>query len=181
LARGYYAAGRTARPLLFACVSVAVSVLSAAALSAAFNWVPMWRDFLESLLRVSDLPGTTVLMLALGYTLGALAQAALGIRFFARDFSLSLRPLSRLVFESFSSSVIGGAAAYVTLAVLGQYININTTLGVVSEGFIAGLLGLIVTAVLLALLRNRELRETWAALHRRYIAEAPALEATEIS
>ena len=181
IARGYYAAGRSARPLMFALVSVAVSVLSASALMAAFHTSVFWRYFLESMLRVSDLPGTTVLMLALGYCLGALAQAWLGLYFFSRDFSFSLGPLRRLAFESFTASVIGGAATYGALAYLGSRLNLDTAIGIVSQGALSGTLGLMVTAAMLALLKNRELVETYGALHRRFIKEPPAVEATDVA
>ena len=181
VARAYYAAGKTARPLYFALVSVAVSVLSAASLVAVFHSNAFMRDFLESLLRVQDIAGTTVLMLALGYCLGAVAQAALALHYFARDYRLPLAGLRRLAFESFAASVIGGSVSYGVLALLGNYIDINTTAGIVSEGILAGLTGLSATALMLALLRNRELIEAWGSFHRRFIAEPPAVEATDVS
>ena len=181
VARAYYAAGKTARPLYFALVSVAVSVLSAASLVAVFHSNAFMRDFLESLLRVQDIAGTTVLMLALGYCLGAVAQAALALRYFAHDYQLPLAGLRRLAFESFAASVIGGVVSYGVLALLGNYIDINTTAGIVSEGILAGLTGLSATALMLALLRNRELIEAWGSFHRRFIAEPPAVEATDVS
>ena len=181
IARGYYAAGRSARPLMFASASVAVSVLSASALTAAFHTSGFWRYFLESLLRVADIPGTTVLMLALGYCLGALAQAWLGLYFFSRDFALPMGPLRRLTFESFTASVIGGAAAYGALAYLGSRLNLDTVVGIVSQGAAAGVLGLIITAATLALLKNKELVEAYGSFRRRYVKEPPAVEATDVA
>lgn len=181
IARAYYAAGKTARPLYFAVLSVAVSLVSAVALVALFQGNAFWRDFLESILRVQDIAGTTVLMLALGYCLGALVQAAVALRYFARDYAMPLGGLRRLAFESFAAAVIGGAVAYGVLALLGNYIDINTAAGVVSEGILAGLLGLSVTVLVLALLRNRELVEAWAAFRKRLIETPPAVEATDVS
>ena len=181
ISRGYYAAGRSARPLMFAIVSVAVAVVSASALAAAFHTSIFWRYFLESLLRVADIPGTTVLMLALGYCLGALAQAGIGLYFFSRDFSFPLGPLRRLSFESFTASVIGGAAAYGVLAYLGSRLDLDTVAGIVSQGAAAGVIGLTVTAAMLALLKNKELVEAYGSLRRRYVKEPPAVEATDVA
>jgi len=181
IARGYYAAGRTARPLIFALLSVAVSVGCAVVLVYAFHSHALWRGFLEVLLRVDDIPGTTVLMLAMGYAAGALAQAALGLYFFARDFDLDLRSLRRLSFECFSAAVIGGAVGYGVLALLGGLIDINTTAGIVSQGLLAGIAGLSTTAAMLALLRNQEFMEALAALHKRFIKEPPAVEVTDVA
>jgi putative peptidoglycan lipid II flippase len=181
LARGYYAAGRTARPLHFAFLGVLVSVLSASLLSTLFHASPIWRAFLETMLRVTDIPGTTVLMLALGYCLGALLQATVGLYFFSRDFNFSLSGLWRLAFDSFGSAVIGGAVAYAVLAAAGNYLDINTTVGIVSQGLLGGIAGLATTVGVLALLGNRELIESYGALRRRLIKEPPALEATEVA
>lgn len=182
IARAYYAAGKTQKPLLWAAAFVAVSTASAVLLVGLFHSSPMMRYFLESLLRVSDLPGTTVLMLALAYALGACAQMLLGLRALARDFAFSLRGLSRLAFQSFSAAVLGGAVAYLVLAVSGALVHINTALGVALEGAAAGLAGLAVTVFVLWLLDNQELAEALAAFKRRFKDSPPvALEPTDIS
>jgi putative peptidoglycan lipid II flippase len=181
IARAYYAAGKTARPLMFAAVGVGVSVVSAYILLRAFQAHELWRGVLENMLRVSDIAGTPVLMLALGYCLGAVAQAAVALSAFSGEFGLGLKGLRRLAFESFGSSVIGGAVAYGALAVLGGLIDINTTAGIISEATIAGILGLLTTAGILAALGNAELSEAYATLRRRFVSEPPALEATEVA
>ena len=181
IARGYYAAGRTLRPLIFALVSVGAAIISAVSLSTLFHASPIWRNFLESLLRVADIPGTTVLMLALGYCIGALLQAAVGLYYFSRDFSFSLNGLRTLAFQSFGASIIGGATAYAMLAYAGHFIDINTAVGIVSQGLIGGISGLVVTVCVLALLKNRELVEAYGSLHKRFVKEPPAVEATDVA
>lgn len=181
LSRAYYAAGFSLRPLFFAIASFATVAASAALLTLAFHYHPLWRYFLESMLRVADLPGTTVLMLALAYCLGTVVQAALALFFFSRDFSFSLAPLRRLAFESFAAATLGGAVAYRVLAYLGDRLDLDTASGVMVQGAVAGVSGLMVTGVLLALLRNRELVEAAGALQRRLIKEPPAIEATDVS
>lgn len=181
IARAYYAAGVTLRPLLFALLSVSVTVVTASLLVAAFHASPLWRNFLESLLRVSDISGTTVLMLALGYCVGALLQAAVGLYYFSKDFAFPLESLRRLAFESFGAAIIGGAVAYAVLAAAGDRLDINTTAGIVSQGLLGGISGLLVAALTLALLKNRELVEAYGALRRRLIKEPPAVEATDVA
>lgn len=180
IARAYYAAGSSLKPFLFGVIDVGVSVASAFALVGAFHASTFWRYFLESLLRVADLPGTTVLMLALALALGSIAEFAAGYWYLCRDFGLRADGIGKLAFESFAASVIGGAVSYGMLSWLGSVININTAPGVMAEGVLAGLAGLCVTALMLALLRNRELLEAYASLRRRVITEPPALEATDV-
>lgn len=182
IARGYYAAGNTRKPLYYGIIDVVVSVSSAAGLIALFHWSPLVRNFVESLLRVSDVPGTAVLMLSLGYALGSIAKFVVAYYFFLRDFSISRLRLSALIFQSFAASIIGGAATYVVLALTGTAGEINTTFGLLAQGAGAGLLGLAVAAFVLLLLQNQELAEAFAALHHRFKrSSAIPLEATEVS
>ncbi len=181
VARGYYAAGNTAKPLIFGVCAVAVSVTSGLILMHFFEYWDLWRMFLEEMLRVEGITGTAVLMLALAYCLGALVQAALGLYFFTRDFGVARRPLLTLFFQSFSAGVLGGAAAYAVLAATGEAININTFTGIVFQGLSAAFVGGIVTIATLALLRNRELFETYAAIHKRVAPPKVVIEPTDVS
>ncbi|MEI7720182.1 MAG: lipid II flippase MurJ [bacterium] len=182
IARAYYAAGNTRKPLYWGVVDVVVSVLSSLLFVAAFNHSSSLRAFVEALLRVADVPGTVVLMLALGYALGSVAQFGAGFYFFMRDFEVPRARLGRLVFQSFAASVIGGAAAYLILTISGMAETINTLLGLVLQGTIAGAVELSVTALVLMLLKNEELHEALAAANRKFRPTAvPALEATEVS
>ncbi|HEY6018719.1 MAG TPA: lipid II flippase MurJ, partial [Candidatus Paceibacterota bacterium] len=166
IARAYYAAGDSKKPFMFGLVDVIVSVTSALVLVNTFHTSQFWRYFLESLLRVADIPGTTVLMLALAMALGSIAEFAVGWVYIKRDFALKPQ-LIKLFFETFSASVIGAAVAYWVLAVVGTHLDIDTALGVMLQGGLAGALGLIVTGGMLWLLNNQELREALGSLHQR--------------
>ena len=180
IARAYYATGNTRKPLYYGCADITVSILSAFGLLMLFNHSIFFRDFVESLLRVDDIPGTAVLMLALGYALGSIAEFLIGYRYFVRDFGMSHLRLTRLIFESFSAAVIGGAASYGILSLTGSTQNISTTLGVFAQGALAGLTGLVVAGIVLHLLKNQELAEAVAALMRKF-RDVPATVAVEPS
>lgn len=182
IARAYYAAGNTRKPFYFALVTVVVSVTLALAFIAVFHGNYLWRDILEAMLRVSDLSGTTVLMLALAMALGSWAGAIAGFVALVRDFNISLKPLMKLVYQSFSASVIGGGVAYLALSGMGRMVDINTTLGVASQGFVGGLWGLGVTAGVLMLLKNEEIVEAYTAFKNRFAPQAQvAIEPTDVS
>ena len=182
IARAYYAAGKTALPLRLGILSVVVSVGSALLFITIFHAHPLIRHFLESLFRVPDIAGTTVLMLALGYAMGALVSAGAGLWCLRRDFGVSLSSLRELGFQSFGAGIIGGAAAYGALWVMGDIVDINTVLGIVSQGFVGGVAGLFIVGVVLALLKNAELTEAIAAFRRRFVDTPPiALEPTDVS
>lgn len=182
IARSYYAAGDTVRPFLYGCVNVIVSILSAFALVALYQSHLGTRSFVGSILRVEDVPGTEVLMLALAFALGSLISFAVSFVFFSRDFSIPLRGLGKLAFQSFAASVVGGLAAYLVLQVFGSPVNTATFVGILTQGVLAGVAGLAATGAVLWLLGNRELGETSAALSRRLARRSKVtLEPTDIA
>lgn len=182
IARGYYAAGNTQKPLYFGIVGVAVSVFSAFVLIALFEKNILAHFFIESLLRVANVSGTEILILALAYALGSVVQFGVGFFYFVRDFHIPCGRIGALVFQSFAASVIGGSVAYGVLAATGATGTINTTVGLVVQGGIAGILGLAVATLMLALLKNIELKEAYSAFQQRFrVGKTLPLETTDIS
>lgn len=182
IARAYYAAGNTKKPFYFGLVTVATTVSAALLFIAVFHGNYLWRLMLEEMLRVSDLSGTTVLMLALSFMLGSWAGFAVGFWYLRRDFALATAPLWRLTFESLAAAILGGGAAYLALSGMGQIVDINTASGVLAQGFAGGVWGLGVAVLVLVLLKNPEIREAYAALKSKLVpAPAPAIEPTDVS
>ncbi|HEX8994250.1 MAG TPA: lipid II flippase MurJ, partial [Candidatus Paceibacterota bacterium] len=182
IARAYYAAGNSHKPLYFGIADIAVSIIAALSLSALFHKSLFVRLFIESLLRVDSVSGgTTVLMLALGYALGSISEAVIGYVYFMRDFAIPSARVVKLVFQSFAASVIGGAGAYAVLGLLGPVVNMNTVFGVFIQGFAAGITGIAIVVIMLALLGSEELIEIGKAVHRKFMrTERVALEPTDI-
>ncbi len=182
IARSYYAAGNTHKPLYFGILDVFVSITSASALSALFHWSPFARAFVESLLRVADVPGSTVLMLALGYALGSITKFWVSFISFRRDFALTEERLGHLVFQSFSAAMIGASTTYIILRLTGIAGEVNTTFGLVLQGLGSAMVGLAVWGLTLRLLKNTELAEAITILHQKMRkTTVPPMEATEVS
>jgi putative peptidoglycan lipid II flippase len=168
MARAYYAAGNTVTPLFLAAVNIVVSVSSAIGLLVLFESNDTFQHLIEGLLRVSDVPGTVVLMLPLGISIGALVQCGLGLAMFSRDFSFPLRGVLKLLAESIAASLVGGAAAYSTLQLFQPVVDTKTLIGIVSQGACAGLIGLVATGGVLWFLKSKELTEIAGALGKRF-------------
>ena len=181
IARAYYAAGNSRKPLYYGAIDVVVSVGTALLFVSFFHENQFFRYFVESMLRVSDIAGTTVLMLALGYACGSIAEFAVSYRFFLRDFAVPHKRLFKLSFQSFSAAVIGSAVSYVILSITGNIVNINTAIGVFTQGASAGIVGLLATIGVLWLLKNRELSEAFVTLTRHFKAPPVALEPTDVA
>ena len=166
--RGFYAAGNTRLPLILNTFSSLLVVVFTFFFLQAFEHIPSWRFFVESLLRVEDLPRTKMLMLPLSYSLASLVNVSLLWFVFQRHFKEFSAPTIRSFFEIFSGSVIMGFIAHEGLSVFGRLFDLNTFLGIFAQGFLSGVLGIAGGAAVLWILGNIEMREVWASLHRQF-------------
>jgi putative peptidoglycan lipid II flippase len=163
--RAFYAAHRSWNPLLIQLVGAVISLAGGWLMLHASITHPVFRFFIESLFRVSDVGGTGVLMVALGAALG---QVVMGILAFitlgtvAKGVAASLvRPL----LEGIGAAIIGGAAAYTSLAFTGSIAPLTTLTAVFTEALVAGMVGLVAAAAVLLLLENEEFKDVYRALH----------------
>ncbi|MEX0917101.1 MAG: lipid II flippase MurJ [Candidatus Paceibacterota bacterium] len=168
LARGYYAAGNTMKPLVVNVLSSFVSLLSAYLLMKVFLSNDAWREFFEVFLRVEGIPGTAVLMLPLGYSIGMTLNAVILFALFRQDFKRrSLVVLSSL-WRSALAALLAGIVSYATLRVLDGFLDLNTFVGIFTQGFTAGVLGLISGGWLLYLVESKEFKEAFDSVKGRF-------------
>lgn len=163
--RAFYAAHRSWNPFIIQMVGAVVSLLGASTLLWAAHTHPLFQFFVESLFRVSDIPGTGVLMVALGATLGQVVMALFALITLGQVAPGVARSFMRPLLEGMGAAILGGAAAYGSLAIMGNIAPLTTLVSVFTEAFIAGMVGLIASAAVLALLENQEFREVYRALH----------------
>ncbi len=159
LSRAYYANGDTKRPLIvnFSC-SIVIVILSYVFIHL-FENVTYVRYFIESLLKVEDIPGTEVLMLPLAYSAGTILNAILHWFFVRKDFMQGESFITKTFFQSLGASFFLGLVAYLSLNVLSPIFGTTTFFGVFLQGFISGMLGIGVAVVVLYLLKSEELKE----------------------
>ncbi len=167
ITRGYYAAGHTAKPLMVNLSTSAFSVLISWLLLQEFQSNLAWQHFFESVLRVEGIPGTALLMLPLGYSIGAFLNSVVLLSLFQHDFQQFSEALTPVVLKTAFASFMAGLAAYLGLQLLADVFNINTFLGIFSQGALAGIAGLISGIAALRLTNSRELDETWRALRSK--------------
>lgn len=164
--RAFYAAKRSWNPLLIQLAGLVVSVGSASGLLVLAGAYPDLRYFVESLLRVEEVPGTDVLFIALGGMLGSVATGVLAMLTLRQVAPGVAGSLLRPMFEGAASAILGGAAAYGVLAFLGNLAPATTLVYVFTEVVLAGMVGLMVSAAVLALLANREFKDLADSLKR---------------
>lgn len=164
--RAFYAANRSWNPLILQVVGFIVSLVAAWGGLWLAEAVPFVRYFVETLLRVEDVPGARVLFIALGATLGQLFMGALALitlRAVAPGVATSL---ARPMLEGAAAAVIGGAAAYGALTFMGNIAPLTTLFAVLAQGVVAGMVGLIAAASVLILLENKEFRDVYESLRK---------------
>ncbi len=168
LVRGYYAAGKTMRPFMINVFGAVIMVVSANFLTTTMQGSELMRSFFEIILRVEDLPGTSILMLPLAFVLASTINTMLLIFFFSRDFGSITGLFSKTAFDAFASSVVLGVATHFALGILAPVLPTNTTLGIFAQGLLAGVAGLCAWVLTLYILRSKELAEVWRTLHTRF-------------
>lgn len=165
-ARAFYAAGRSWNPLLVQLGDAGVSVVVAYLLVHAARTWPILQYFMESLLRISDVPGSPVLFIAMGYAVGQFVMLVIALFTLKAVAPGVARSLMRPLFEGLGAAILGGAASYLVLAIGGTIAPLTRLPVVFAEGLIAGMVGLLVAAFVLWLLENEEFRDLIASLRK---------------
>ena len=167
LVRGYYASGNTKKPLLINLSATALGVVCSVGLLDLFRSSEAVRVAVESWLRIDGLPGTEVVMLALGYSIGVFINAAMLVVVFERDFRRFGPALWSGLWKSAVGALAAGASAYAALQLLDEVFDLNTFVGIFAQGVGGAVSGVSMGILILWLLRSRELTEALgAATHR---------------
>ena len=175
--RAFYAEGKTTKPLLVNVISAGVIILLGYVFTKAFFAYPIFRFFLEDLLKVSCQVGTSTLVLALAYSIGVILNTFLHWWMFQKKFPGFSKPVLSTLYHTFSASIIMGYTAYWGLRIFAGIFPLTKVWGVFLQGFCSGILGLIVGALILLILKNPELQEVWTALHHKiWKAKVPPAE-----
>ncbi len=165
--RAYYSRTNTVKPLLMNVVSAALIIVFSYGLLHLFQTWSAFRYFIEALFRVDDVPGTEVLMLPLGYSLGMIFNTILHWLAFEKDFPGYSKCVTRSFFEVFSASIISGAICYLCLNLLSPLLGLATTWAVFLQGFVAGVVAILVCLGILYFFQNKELFVVAHTLHSK--------------
>ncbi|HNW71655.1 MAG TPA: murein biosynthesis integral membrane protein MurJ [Candidatus Paceibacterota bacterium] len=168
LSRAYYAVGNTKKPLMINLFSSATIIILSYLFIHLFQSVPFFRYFVESILKVSDIPGTIVLMLPLAYSVGTILNFILQWIFIKRDFMKKEEFIAVTFFQSLGSSFFIGFVSYLSLKVFSEIFGTTTFFGVFLQGFFSGILGILSGILVLHLLKNQELKDLIKALRTKF-------------
>lgn len=170
--RAFYAARRSWNPLIIQVAGLLVSTVSAFLLLSFSATNPFLRDFVEAMLRIEGLPGTDIVFVALGATIGQLVMGALALLTLRAVAPGVARSLFRPLFEGVGAGMVGALAAYGLLVAMGNIAPLTSLLAVFTQGLVAGIVGLAVSAAVLVLLENKEFRDLYESLKKMTSAKA---------
>ncbi|MAQ77461.1 murein biosynthesis integral membrane protein MurJ [Candidatus Campbellbacteria bacterium] len=177
LVRAYYAAGQTWKPLWITSLSSVITIISAYVLVTAYNSLPAMKEGFESLLRITDVTGSSVIMLALAYSIGMFINLIILVNVFRKDFpftkSFGIRTTLR---QSIIAAMVMGVVSYMALSVIAPHVDQNTTFGVLAHGFGAGLAGIVAGITALLLMGNEEMCSLRDTLKKRVISQPQIVE-----
>lgn len=168
LSRTYYAIGNTRRPLIVNLLCSILIVILSYTLIYLFKNFLVFRYFIESLLKVNDIPGTEVLMLPLAYSIGTILNSVLHWFFVRKDFLEGESFITKTFFQSLGASFFLGLVSYSSLNILSPILGTTTFWGVFLQGFISGILGIIAAIIVLYLLKNEELNDLVNTLKTKF-------------
>lgn len=165
--RAYYSRGHTLVPLVINGICSVFIIGLALGLVKLFSVSLAFHTFIDSILRVSGIPGTNVLMLPLAFSIGTTINLISHWIAFHGEFPDYSRPVLRSLGQVFLASVLMGVVSYFSLEVLANFLNLNKVVGIFLQGFIAGILGIAVGIFALVIMHNNELKQIWKTLHKK--------------
>lgn len=156
--RGYYAASKTKKPLIVNMFSSFMVIVFAFIFLSIFKYYPNTLNILESILRVTDVPGTIMLSLPLAYASGSLLNFFLIWILFKRDFiKKGQSMLCRTFFETSLGAITMGLFTYISLNLWSKILNLETFIGIFLQGLFSGAIGIIFGVMVLYIFKNKEL------------------------
>lgn len=165
--RGYYAAGNTRKPLVINLISTLVTIMLSFWLVSLFRHDAMVRYFFESILRIQDVPHAEIVMLPLAFSVGAIINTFWLWLAFKHDFVVRGEFMLRSFGQSFAGAFFMGYVAYLLLDVFDDVFDITTFSGILGQGLVSGILGIIAGVIVLRLLGSQELTSIAANLRSK--------------
>ncbi len=164
--RALYAVRESWRPLSYQIVGGLITACLAFFLLSLdpASGFPVW---FAHTLRVGDVSGTSILLLALAGTIGQISVALLSLFSLARVAPGLGLTLIRPLCHGTLATIVGGSATYLTLAIEGGIAPLTTLMAVFTQGLFAGVVGVIVSALTLFFIRNEEFKSAIEAVSKR--------------
>ncbi len=176
LCRSFYAMGDTKTPLRLNSLTVGITALAAGFLLWLYHFSPSFVHFIESLLRLDEVPGSAVILLPLAFSIGQITNAVMLWFRFTRRWRLRGAPLEdlrRMILHICAAGIVGAGVAYLALQALSFATRSDTLFGIFIQGFLAGVCGAVVYLFVIRLLNHNELKGMVAVITSKFWKQRP--------
>ena len=167
IVRAFYAGGNTRTPFNVTLAGSLFAVALTLLLYSAYLKDPSFLSGISDLMRIGNVAGSEIILIALGYSIAICLQTIVLFLFAVREFSLPCKWLLPNLARATLASIAGGLAAYATLNFFVEGINETSFLGIFIQGMLGGLTGIAAIILTYYALRSPELREIYHSFHRR--------------
>ena len=168
LVRAFYAGGNTRLPLIIALVGASTTIISAQLLLHYFATSVVFRANLEALFRLQGTSGTEVFVLALAFVTGVILEMSILVVVATAMFGIKWEGILRRLIEAILAAMVAGASAYGALTFVVYGVNQETFIGIMLQGVVAGIVGVIGAILTYYLLKSKELEEIYRSLHAKF-------------
>jgi len=173
LIKAFYALEKTWAPLFINIFVSAFSIVSAIMFSHALRNPSEFTSFTLTTLRIADLPSANMLGLSMGFTAGLLLDNLLLYIALRRAAGSVFRIKPAFPFMSMvnicTAACVAGFSAYFVRLSFTQTLPLITLARVLTQGFVAGIVGLAIYITLLIALKNEDIAGVRKSLTRRLI------------
>lgn len=166
--RAFYASGKTWKPIIINAISAFFIIGTVPVFISLIKNNFFLASFFDLTLRVGGVAGTDMLALPLAYSLGMIINCVLLFVFFQKEFGDIWSLARKTFFETLIASLFMGVVTYFTLGFLDDIFNINTFIGILSQGFFAMTAGGVIWFFSLRLFKNNELKEVTRAVSSKF-------------
>ncbi|MEK9183836.1 MAG: lipid II flippase MurJ, partial [Patescibacteria group bacterium] len=166
--RSFYAAGKTWKPVFINAISSVFIIGLSLWFVRSREAFPLLKSLFESILRVEGVEGTAMLMLPLAFSVGMVFNVILLFYLFQKDFGSIWVFVRKAFFQVLTASLFMSIVCYFFLGVLGKIFDINTFIGIFSQGLVSAILGGGTWYFILRLIKNKELEEIVNSLKQKF-------------
>lgn len=167
--RGYYAAGNTKKPLVINFLGEILTIGFAFIFILLFKHSSGFTQFFVQLLRLDGVTNIVLLALPLAFALGNIANYFGLLWVFRTDFpEITNHFIGRTLQQTLLGSIVMGFTTYGMLQILSSIIRQETFGGILLQGLLAGIVGIIMFSVVMILLKNEEILEFKQTVQRKF-------------
>lgn len=177
--RTLYAMGDN-KKTFFSSVGGAISMVV-----VAFFWYkwsvlnPAIQGFVDALFKVSDISGTLMLAMPIGFVFGVVVECLILWMFVEQKIHFT-KEIIKPVFHSLGAGIIGAASSYAVLQYTGAFFALNKFVGLLMHAFVGGVVGLSVMIATLILLENEEAKVFLQSFTRKFSGVKPIAADTDV-